>query len=1109
MTAMFSRVVGGLKDFQRDTVEYVFDRLYAPGASGRFLVADEVGLGKTMIARGVIAKAIDLLREKRIPQIDVIYICSNGDIARQNINRLKVADEEHIPLVSRLTLLPRELARLKKTNGGVNFISFTPTTSFELHSGLGRADERILLYWMLRKAWGFGNGKASMNVFQGTSGADRFRQSLERFDPECISDVSHQDFRDALEKHAGLRERFESLCDAYSHSHRVVSAETSSERYRFIGELRTILAASCVRALEPDLIVLDEFQRFGHLLDDEDDTSRLARAMFAYDDVRVLLLSATPYKMYTTAGDPNGEDHYADFVRTLRFLEGRTGVDGTLDALVTGYRESLLRLGESSEAERARVREQMNASRRALEERLRRVMVRTERLASTPDRNGMLVEVAPRRMQVKATDLVDYLTTQRVAAAVEADDSLELWKSSPFVLSFAEDNYVLRRRIDVALDSAEGRAAVARVMATRPTATLPWEDIERYAEIDPKNARMRALHEDVIENGAWRLLWVPPSLPYYKLEGPFGEPKLGAFTKRLVFSSWRMVPRSIAALTSYEVDRRMMQGDPDARNSAEGRKRRRGLLNFKTTDARLSGMPVLALLYPSLYLAKMGDPCALLAERARESEDAGPTSIERITLEAVLAIARERIEVGLERLRMPAITEGRVDERWYWAAPLLLDRALDAKATRSWFEQPDLASVWAGHVEEEDGGDDDNEANSTTAGRSDETDAWREHVAQACLIALGDVQALDLGRRPDDLVEVLAELAVTGPAVAMLRSLDRVVGGESSLSEQARVTLRNGAGRTAWSFRALFNRGSVTWMLRSGVRGQTDVPYWRQVLRYCAEGCLPAVLDEYVHVLRDHLGLVGLDRLDSRVHEIADELREALELRPAQVKVQDFVLSDSGRTVRTQGRNLVTQFAARFADESNDDGTATRADQVRKAFNSPFWPFVLATTSVGQEGLDFHAYCHSVVHWNLPSNPVDLEQREGRVHRYKGHAVRRNVAQIHGWHALEMGERDPWEAMFVQAREEARASGASEIVPFWVYSKGDARIERHIFILPLSREHVQAASLRRSLAIYRMVFGQPRQEDLVKYLLNRVPSDELESMLVEARIELSPAPAGS
>ncbi|WP_413818578.1 helicase-related protein [Sphingobium sp.] len=71
---------------------------------------------------------------------------------------------------------------------------------------------------------------------------------------------------------------------------------------------------------------------------------------------------------------------------------------------------------------------------------------------------------------------------------------------------------------------------------------------------------------------------------------------------------------------------------------------------------------------------------------------------------------------------------------------------------------------------------------------------------------------------------------------------------------------------------------------------------------------------------------------------------------------------------------------------------AARLSSVRDAFNSPFRPFALATTSVGQEGLDFHPYCYRLYHWNLPGNPVDLEQREGRVHRFKGHAIRLNLA---------------------------------------------------------------------------------------------------------------------
>ena len=85
----------------------------------------------------------------------------------------------------------------------------------------------------------------------------------------------------------------------------------------------------------------------------------------------------------------------------------------------------------------------------------------------------------------------------------------------------------------------------------------------------------------------------------------------------------------------------------------------------------------------------------------------------------------------------------------------------------------------------------------------------------------------------------------------------------------------------------------------------------------------------------------------------------------------------------------------RLADYRDEAGSTARLNVVRDAFNSPFRPFVLATTSIGQEGLDFHPYCHRLYHWNLPHNPVDLEQREGRVHRYKGHAIRLNVAANH------------------------------------------------------------------------------------------------------------------
>ena len=88
-------VMRGLKDFQRATVEHTFERLFlAEDSTHRFLVADEVGLGKTMVARGVVAKAIDHLQREGVEKIDVIYICSNAEIARQNVARLAVTRDE-------------------------------------------------------------------------------------------------------------------------------------------------------------------------------------------------------------------------------------------------------------------------------------------------------------------------------------------------------------------------------------------------------------------------------------------------------------------------------------------------------------------------------------------------------------------------------------------------------------------------------------------------------------------------------------------------------------------------------------------------------------------------------------------------------------------------------------------------------------------------------------------------------------------------------------------------------------------------------------------------------------------------------------------------------
>ena len=79
-------IMNGLKDFQRATVERI-DHLYRRGQR-RILVSDEVGLGKTLIARGTVAKTARLRREEGDELFKVVYICSNASIADQNLRKL-------------------------------------------------------------------------------------------------------------------------------------------------------------------------------------------------------------------------------------------------------------------------------------------------------------------------------------------------------------------------------------------------------------------------------------------------------------------------------------------------------------------------------------------------------------------------------------------------------------------------------------------------------------------------------------------------------------------------------------------------------------------------------------------------------------------------------------------------------------------------------------------------------------------------------------------------------------------------------------------------------------------------------------------------------------
>jgi len=1078
-------VLAGLKDFQRDTVEHVFKRLYLDqDTTHRFLVADEVGLGKTLIARGLIARVVDHLWDE-VPRIDIIYICSNGDIARQNVNRLRIGEQETFTLASRITMLPAQVHDLRAKK--VNFISFTPGTSFNLHSSGGRVEERALLYWLLKRAWGLSNAMAPLNVLQGGAHAETFRSCVRWYDQNrSIDEEISLAFKQTLDRriaHEGqennLRTRFEDMCRHFPRGNTRASRHDEHVRYKLIGELRGLLATTCLAALEPDLIVLDEFQRFKSLLHGTDAASELARGLFEYSDersrARVLLLSATPYKMYTLTDESASDDHFADFANTVSFLDPEANPTA-FPHLLRDLRTELYRLADGGG-------ERLPALKAALETQLRRVMVRTERLAVTPDRDGMLVHRPADHVRLEARDVESYCALQDVARILRVGDTIEYWKAAPYLLNFME-GYQLDRALDAVQDTPAQAAQLARLLNRDTGLLLDWDAIARYRAIDPGNARLRALATDTLDKGAWRLLWIPPALPYYRLAGAFADPVLARLTKRLVFSSWRVVPRAVASLLSYQAEREMIrtfEKEQDPENSPEARVRRRALLRFARTDGRLTGMPVLGLLYPCVALAQECNPLLLHGK----DPDGLPTR------ESALADTRQRVQQLLDTIPSYWEEDGPEDEAWYWAAPILLDLVHDQAATAAWLNQPRLDLLWAGQPDD---------------GSEGEESRWTDHVAEARRLASRELR---LRRRPADLADVLTLSALGAPGTTALRALSRVASGSSGSPD---LSIRNAAARVAWGFRTLFNHPEVMALLRGTSQsvalgtGQTPdeegASYWRQILQYTVDGCLQSVLDEYAHVLHDSNGLIDASP-ERTAKEVGETMQRALTLRTSSLGVEN--VQANGERLEIDTRRMRTRFALAFTQQRAEDGKeGARLDQVREAFNSPFWPFVLISTSVGQEGLDFHQYCHAVVHWNLPANPVDLEQREGRVHRYKGHAVRRNLALRHGGTVARDGQADVWQAMFERASVE-RPAGTSDLVPYWIYPvDGGESIERHVPALPLSRDAERFIALRRSLAVYRMVFGQPRQEDLVAYLLSHLSKEQIERLSTELRVDLSP-----
>lgn len=462
-------------------------------------------------------------------------------------------------------------------------------------------------------------------------------------------------------------------------------------------------------------------------------------------------------------------------------------------------------------------------------------------------------------------------------------------------------------------------------------------------------------------------------------------------------------------------------------------------------------MSLFALLYPGRVLCDLADE-ELFRDPGRSFAEIKDALAKKIA--SLLKDAAGQVRTDPEGKSQP----------WYWYAPFLLDRLAEFDAS---------LNSWVGAT----GGLDLKQSHQDTS-------ALRGHFQ-----SLGEILADDdfaLGDFPQDLAEHLAVMALGSPAVVCLRSLSRL---SSDLApEQAMIH----ASQLASGFLEMYNKPeSISAIRLCGTEGF----FWQQALVYGAQGCLHAMVDEYLHMLMEQTG---------SLEAAATRFLNSINIFTTSVNVESLKGFKQGRKKKMRCHYAVEMGNQRIETEGGQE----RVANIRESFNSPFRPFVLASTSIGQEGLDFHWYCRRIVHWNLPGNPIDLEQREGRINRYKSLVIRRRIAARYRSHIEgDPPQGDLWAHLMTLAELESGRARHCQLQPYWHLDGDDETeaIERLVPLYPFSRDQEKLSESLKVLTFYRLTFGQPRQDELLNFMLKREFSPQQVALIKQKlMIDLSP-----
>lgn len=517
-----------LSEYQKATVEHL-EQVYKKQKA--YIVADEVGLGKTYVAIGLIEK----LKAKRI-----IYIASNAEIAKQNVD--SIIEKSNISVNKsniRIEKVPGDRLSMINTTSlslsGRYIISLSPATTFTgIGSPAGTAEERA--YYI--------------NFFE-----DHIKYNKK------INGMTADEVEKCLEE-----------LKAYNNADRLMRNLSSEQMKKCISKCRKLFNNYNLEKYEPDLIIMDEFHRFHSLLakEPQDENAYSMWKSLEKSNCKVLLLSATPYtysqdkiirkynmdaeKVEEEEKDPDKAfGNFIDLINYLNDINGHPSIDDIPD--ITTIYETIMCRTQRNWIQNASTSVKKDI-RPVITESDASIMVGHFEYLSQMRDSLKISEVIEKRKKGELTSDRAYGSYLDQASAFEqfgekykfseygnGNDSLEK-KRKEFSEELKKKNYLIRKKNPNRDDFQIESNSFAKCLKDYKTQKLIKLAMPAQCEM---------------------LLWVLPTILQSAASSewkPLGIEEenmasLKLFSKTLVFAHYRLSTAAICAITSMEANRRL------------------------------------------------------------------------------------------------------------------------------------------------------------------------------------------------------------------------------------------------------------------------------------------------------------------------------------------------------------------------------------------------------------------------------------------------------------------------------------------------------------------------------------------------------------------------